>query len=122
MIDSKNLERAIIGCILMNGELFTPLKADLVVKDFSDYLCSEVYAAMTILEWRGVTIDPITVINQLRSQVDDKSKEAGRYIEDKDIYNLANQSPGEDNFEEYVQELIATRGLDFERANPGIKE
>ena len=117
-IDSKNLERAIIGCVLMNGELFDKLKGNISVNDFRNYICSKVYGAMTALEWRGVAIDPVMVINQLRSFGEQKSKSSSFYIGDEYIYQLANESPRTDNFDEYVEELIATRGLEFERSNP----
>jgi replicative DNA helicase len=102
----------------MNGELFAKLKGNISVKDFRNYICSTVYGAMTALEWRGVAIDPVMVINQLRSIGKQASKSSGDYIADEYIYQLANESPRTDNFEEYVEELIATRGLEFERSNP----
>lgn len=110
MIDTISLERAIIGCILMNGKLFIPLKGELRQDEFSDEICKTIYGAMTLLEYRGMSIDPVMVITQLSRNKDNDIHEA-------DIYALANAAPNEELFSEYVLELGEIRGEEFEEQN-----
>lgn len=109
-IDTTNLERAIIGCLLMDGELFKPQKGNLELKDFTEPLCREIYSAMIALEWRGIPIDPVTVIHQLHL--------FKREFRVSEIYYIASEAPPPINFEHYVLELIEARGVEYERAHP----
>ena len=109
MIDSQELEKAIIGCILMDHNLFILCKDSISPDDFHFDTCEKIYKTMIDLEARGRTIDPIMVINELRSTYEESNFPSAF------VYQLANESPSGHIFEEYVDELIETRALERER-------
>ena len=111
MIDTTCLEEAIIGCILMNGDLFIPLKGELSCEDFRNGICKEIFKVMTILEYKGLYIDPVMVVTYLDNV--DKIP----IVSQGDVYRLANESPGEKLFEQYVMELGEIRGEEFKEQN-----
>jgi replicative DNA helicase len=109
MIDAQELEKAIIGCILMDHNLYLVCKDMLDLDDFRYDVCEMIYKAMIALETRGRTIDPIMVVNELRSKYEEKD------FPTQWVYQLANEAPSGSIFEEYVDELIETRALERER-------
>jgi replicative DNA helicase len=106
MKNTRTLERAIIGCILMNGELFALYRGILSNTDFNDELCNSIYKVMTLLEYKGVSIDPVLVVTEL-------SALSGLNIDEHNVYELANEAPSEKLYEDYVNELIEIRGEEF---------
>jgi replicative DNA helicase len=108
-IDAQELEKAIIGCILMDHNNFILCKDMLELTDFRYDVCEMIYKVMITLESRGRTIDPIMVINELRTTYNETE------FPSQWVYQLANESPSGSIFEEYVDELIETRALERER-------
>ena len=66
-VEAEGAERAVLSCILQDGELMTDVVDDITLSDFSDHRNGEVYYAMTKLYDRRLGIDVLTVGSELRN-------------------------------------------------------
>lgn len=103
-INTEILERAIIGCILLNGELIHyAIKAQLDVDHFSYDSLRDIYTAMFILYGKGKPINTIFVAHEIRKIW------SRDYIDEEYINQIATEIPGFELFDYYVDELIECR-------------
>jgi replicative DNA helicase len=104
-IDTEILEKAILGCIMINGALFKEaITAQLEPSDFRYDVCQDIFKAMVELDSRGRSIDAVLVIYEIAKRCHHE------YISEEDILKIACESPGLELFDEYVDELIQCRG------------
>lgn len=66
-VDAVKAEKAMLSCILQDGELMTDVIDDINLSDFGDHRNSEIYYAMTKLYDRRLGIDALTVVSELRN-------------------------------------------------------
>ncbi len=105
IMDTTNLERAILGTILLTGKGIEYLDSWWIEEaSFTCEFMKQTYRAMKWLSDANYPIDPVIVIHKLE-QFFEEIDEENEYVPHEWVYSLANEAPNNGNLEVYVKLL-----------------
>ena len=98
---NREAERALIGPCLISGEVASQVAERVTAQDFDDMQCRHMFNAIKVLLAAGVSIDIVTLSEELTKC--DKLQEAGGAA---GISDLIRETPTSYNFESYIDIVI----------------
>lgn len=98
---NREAERALIGACLISGECAERVLERVSANDFDDMQCRNIYNAIKSLVTQGMTIDIVTLSEELTK--DGKLEEAGGVT---NISTLVSSTPNSYNYESYIDIVL----------------
>jgi replicative DNA helicase len=111
MIDTKDLELAIVGGLMIDDSYLEIALIGLNDEHFTNDTLRDIFNAMRSISYRERPVDSTMVISELR-----KDKEYD-YITPGIIYEICCNAPTPKNIQYYVEELQQTRNYEYSTRN-----
>ncbi|HHF7341060.1 TPA: DnaB-like helicase N-terminal domain-containing protein [Legionella anisa] len=111
MIDTSDLEMAIVGCLLMDNFACFHITNDLQDHDFHYEIARTIFSAIESLKNRDRPIDPYLVISEIRRNLSNEE------FPSSNVFEIASQAPSSIFLNHYIEELLDHRAYEHMRNN-----
>jgi replicative DNA helicase len=103
------VEAALIGCLLVNRDVFPLVAGNLTVDDFYDHRHNQIWSVIANLFQENVIVDPITVANVLKSQKQLQSIGGVEYLSE--LVSMSVPSEGAEHYAKIIRDHAVLRRM-----------